>query len=154
MSGLYKTKFSYTGNGTPDLLEVTAHSSKVLGLVGIKMWNKSDFGDAQEEVLSIIFSTGHTTSGSGGSAVTPQPLQTNGPAAGFVAEHQNSTPASGGTIVERGAWGLNVRSPLDKMLSELEQIWLVPGERGILKLNDAAADSITWEGECIWQEIG
>lgn len=157
MSGIYKVPFSYTGNAAPsaiDLCEVTAHATKILVLLGFTIFQTSDFKDAEEEGLELIFSTGHTVSGSGGSAVTPVPTQTNGGAAGFVAEAGNTTIAGTGTITERGRWGWNVRMEKEKMFTEAEQIIIEPALRGIFKYNTTPGDSLAIRGELILQEVG
>jgi hypothetical protein len=151
---LFKVPWSLTPTAAADCLEVVAHSTKLLVFSGIEIHNLSDWGDAQEEILEFLFSTGHTSGGSGGSSVTPKAFQLPYGTAGFTASHQNTTPASGGTIEERGRYGFNVRMPLDKIFTEKEEIWMSPGLRGVFKLNTNPQDSITLKGELLFAEYG
>lgn len=63
---------------------------------GFLLSQTSEVGDTQEEGLriSIIRMTATVTSGSGGSAVTPVPINDQDAAAGFTAECNNTTVAT------------------------------------------------------------
>jgi hypothetical protein len=156
MDRVYKVPFSYTGNAAPasiDLLELNAAAGMPLYVLGFTIFQTSDFGDAAEEGTELIFSTAHSTSGSGGSASTPVTHQ-GAAAASFTAEQANTTIATGGTPVERGRWGWNVRMEKEKVFAEFERILVPGGGRGVFKYNTTPADSLTIRGELIVLEVG
>jgi hypothetical protein len=154
VSGIYKVPFNATLTAPNDFVEITATSSQPLVLLAVALWQTSDVGDAAEEIVEVSFQTGNTTSGSGGSAVTPANTWTSGPAAGFAAESGNTTAATGGTATERARWGMNVRVPMVEKLTEAEQIGIAAGVRGVLRLISTPTDSLTFRGELTVQEIG
>jgi hypothetical protein len=156
MSGLYTVPFQLNAvTAQLDLVEVTAAANKVLVWVGYYIANLSDAGDSQEEMLSVIVKSGQTTSGSGGSAVTPVPNDPSGAvAAGFVAEVGNTTKATAGTILTHRPEGWNVRVGERVLLPETEQIILGGGRRATWELAKTPADAIDLTGFLVMQEIG
>lgn len=120
MSRIYTVVFQGTvtaAGGDTDWLEITPADDKPVKLRGMKVGQISEVGDTQEEGLriSIIRLPATFTSGSGGSAPTPAPLDSADAAAGFAAEVNNTTVATtSGTaiIVEEIAWN-NRNSPYE-----------------------------------------
>jgi hypothetical protein len=113
MGRVYTVPFSgtVTAAGTDtDLFEIAPTDDKPCRLLGFTLGQTSEVGDAAEEGLriSVVRLSGTITSGSGGSSVTPVPLDSADAAAGFTAEAGNTTVAtqSGGatTILEELAW--------------------------------------------------
>lgn len=152
MSGVYKHPFSYTGNGNVDLAEGLCASGKPCVILGYNIFQTTDFGDAQEEVLPIYFKRGQTTSGSGGSAVTPAAVDGANGAASYTAESGNTTKASGGTITTPGTYGWNVRTADSVRFTQEEQIGVPAGVRWTMEIG-AAADSLAVAGEVLVQEL-
>lgn len=156
MERIYKVPFAYTGNAAPanlDLVELNAAAGMPLVLLGFTIFQTSDVGDAQEEIMELVFQTGLSGSGSvGGTAPTPIPNQ-GAPAASFTAEIANTTIATG-TPVERGRWGWNVRMEKEKILAQFERILIPASGRGVFKFGAAPGDSITIRGELIVWEQG
>lgn len=106
--------------GDTDLFELTPADDKPIRLRGLILSQTSEVGDAAEEGLriSIMHLPATVTSGSGGSAPTPQPLDPTDAAAGFTAEVNNTTVATtSGTASMMEEFGWNVRS------SPLERWW-------------------------------
>lgn len=93
-----------------DLIEITPADDKPIAIIGWDIGQTSDSGDAQDEQLQLSCTRGNTTSGSGGSAPTPAPLDGVDTAAGFTAEVNNTTVASSGTGVLLYTSAFNVRS--------------------------------------------
>lgn len=153
MSAVYTVPFAYTGNANVDLVEITAAAAKPLVVLGYDICQTSDVGDAQEEILGLLFKSGQTTSGSGGSASTPVPTDSSAIAASFAAEQANTTKASAGTIVTHATFGWNVRMPDSRVFTPEQQIILAAGRRATLEI-PAAADSLTISGQLWVQEIG
>jgi len=97
-----------------DLFEIQPADDKPIELLGMVLSNVggiADAGDAQEELLRLLVRRGHATSGSGGTAPTPRPLDPFSAAAGFVSEVNNTTIASTGTTHDLHADGWNIRVP-------------------------------------------
>lgn len=153
MSGVYSVPFAYTGNANVDLAEIVAASSKPIVILGWDLSQTSDVGDAAEEIVMISLKSGQTTSGTGGSSVTPVPTDSNGIAASFTAEQANTTKASAGTIVTHGNWGWNIRMPGDRLFSPEQQFIMAASRRATLEIA-AATDSLTIQGVLWVQEIG
>src|SRR6185295_18361286 len=115
MARMYTVSFENVSlSAAQDLFELSPADDKPIELCGLYLSNvggTADAGDAQEELLRLLVRRGHTTSGSGGSAPTPAPLDPNDAAAGFAAEVNNTTIASSGTTADLHADGWNIRVP-------------------------------------------
>ncbi len=151
MPRIYKVQFENVSLSAPqDLFEITPADDKPIELLSLTLDNvggTADAGDAQEEMLRLLVRRGHTTSGSGGSSVTPTPVGRSDAAAGFSAETNNTTIAAAGTTKDLDAFGWNVRIPCQK-------IWL-PEERPdasqadttiVVRLLSTPADAISVSG--------
>lgn len=136
-----------------DLFEITPADDKPVEIVGLFIAQTSDVGDAQDEILKYTIIRGYTTSGSGGSAHTPQPLSSIDTAAGFTAEVNNTTVASAGTAVTLHNDAFNVRAGL--------QLWFPPEARPMASQANttivvripAPADSLTMSGTIYVREL-
>lgn len=113
---------SYTGTytnagGDTDLLELLPADDKPVKLRGFLLSQTSEVGDAAEENVrvSVIRLPATVTSGSGGSAVTPIPMDSADVAAGVACECNNTTVATtSSTAVTLAEMGWNERnSPFD-----------------------------------------
>lgn len=102
-----------------DLFEITPADDKPCEVVGLFIGQSSDFGDAAAEMIPYTVIRGHTTSGSGGSAPTPRPLDRSDVAASFTAEVLNTTAATAGTTHTLHADTFNVQVG--------EKLWLPQG---------------------------
>jgi hypothetical protein len=128
MPRLYTVIFENVSiSAAQDLFELTPADDKPIELAGLYISNvggTADAGDAQEEILRWAIISGHTTSGSGGTAPTPNKAKSRADAAaGFTAEVNNTTIASAGTPLTLHADGWNVRIP--------GGAWIVPPEMRI-----------------------
>lgn len=103
--------------GDSDLLELLPADDKPVLLRGMLLSQTSEVGDAAEEGLriSVIRLPATVTSGSGGSAATPNPPDSADVAAGVAAEVNNTTVATtSSTAVILAEIGWNERnSPFD-----------------------------------------
>lgn len=150
----YSVVFSAVAvSAAQDLFEITPADDKPVEIVGIELGQSSDSGDAQDEQLQISIIRGHTTSGSGGSAPTPGPLNPNGAAAGFTAEVNNTTIASAGTTVtlHTGCW--NVRAGYINWFPEGCRPTAGQSNTTIVVRQTAPADSITMSGTLHVREL-
>lgn len=137
-----------------DLFEITAPAAKVVRLLMVKLTQTTEFGDAQEENLSILFKRGQTTSGSGGT--TPTVVSIHGETAGTaVVKANNTTKASVGTIVTFDADTWYERAPfLWVPPTEALIPRISPGVRMTVELATTPADSLTANGAIYWEELG
>jgi hypothetical protein len=108
-----------------DLFEITPADDRIIVIHSIRLFQVTDVGDANEEMLELALTRGHATSGSGGITPDIEALNPNAPANGFTAEAINDTIASAGTPDDllRDAW--NIRAGW---------LWVpTPEERPIVK---------------------
>jgi hypothetical protein len=152
MPRTYSAPFDAVAVGTAaqDLWEVTPADDKPIAIIGCHISNvgvAADAADAQEELVSIRFYRGFTTSGSGGSTVTPNPLGFSGDtASGATVEINNTTVATtSGTIV--GSYGWNVRVPFDLWLPQ--EAWIGASQANttfVVRSASTLTDAITCSG--------
>lgn len=138
-----------------DLLELTPADDKPIQVLSINLGQTSDTGDAQEELISLVWVRGHTVAGSGGSSVTPSPCGPGNAAAGFTAKAFNTTAANTGTTANgpRHAW--NVRAPLERPYTPDEVFAANQGNTTlVLRMAAAPADSLTISGSILVEELG
>lgn len=138
-----------------DFFELGPATNKPIAIHGYGLHQTSDTGDAAEEILRISLVRGHTTSGSGGSTMTPVPLASSADTASgdTTIEINNTTIAStaGSTLYVHG---MNVRAGLE--------VWFPPEARPVasaadttivLRLLAAPADSLTMGGWIVFEEL-
>lgn len=142
-----------------DLAEINPNTSQMLKLLGIRIGQSTELGDAQDEQLPIKLITGFTTSGSGGNAaVTAPPDDVGDTAFGGSCETFNTTQANTGTIITRvlGTWkvigGDFLWLPVP-LVDSPGGIWIPYNTRAVITI-PAPADSITISGEVIFGTIG
>lgn len=136
-----------------DLFELNVASDCVVILHSLFLGQTTDMGDAAAEALKLQFIKGYSTSGSGGSSLTPTPMQTGFPAAGSTMERNNSTVANTGTavILHQDVW--NIQLPYQWRPTPEERIALSPSQRLVIRL-PAPADSITLSATLVFEELG
>jgi hypothetical protein len=140
-----------------DLFEITPASNKPVLFAGLKLSQSSDFGDAQDEGLTVrikrIVAT--ATSGSGGTAPTPRVVAATAQTVGFSAEVNNTTQAtSSGTIEILDVDVFIVRAGLLWIPPERMGFEFVNGTLGVVDLPVAPADSLTMSGTLYVVERG
>lgn len=113
--GVYTVSFDQqtiaNASGDYDFFELDAAAEKPIEIVALELGNKSEIGDAQEEMVAYSIVRGNTTSGNG-TSTTPRPLDASDGAASFTAETVGSTPASAGTAVNLVVSTFNIRAGL------------------------------------------
>ena len=138
-----------------DIFELTPADDKPIRVLALNLHQTTDFGDAQDEVLSVVWVRGNTTSGSGGTTPTPRPCNPSDTAAGFTVEANNTTAASTGTGVNLARHGWNVRAPLERPYTPEECPEASQGNTLLcLRMSAAPADSITIGGSILVEEFG
>ena len=152
---IYRATFSKVAvTAAQDLFEIVAPSDAAVALLGWGVSQSSDVGDAAEEILNLLVKSGQTTSGSGGSSVTPAPNCLGDAAFGGTVEANNTTKATAGTIVTHDSRGANVRVGVDVVYTPEDMKILSPGARMTIELVDAPGDSLTMSGYVVFAEIG
>lgn len=138
-----------------DLFEIAPADDKPVFIHELRVWQTSDLGDAQEEIIGIQFLRGYTTSGSGGGTSTAAKRMAGDAAASFAHECRNTTLATTGTpdAVEGDAW--NVRVPYIWTPSPEDRPFCTQAEsRIVARLMAAPADSLTMFATLKVEEIG
>ncbi len=144
-----------------DLFEIVAPSDSRVRLLEIDIGQYTDFGDAAAEILSLTIHRGHTTSGSGGSTVTPANVNPYGRAAGATVEANNTTVATtSGTLLWATTWHVQagfIWRPPEDMPRGLDpfrrHILIKPSQRLVIRIT-VPADEITTNGSILFEEIG
>jgi hypothetical protein len=135
-----------------DFLEVNPAAEKPIRIRRIRIAQTSETTSEEEQLfLSII--RAYSTSGSGGSAPTPQPLALGDTAAGFTTEVMNTTQATGGSpkTLFSDAW--NTRAGYDMAFAPEECIESVNGTRLVIA-SGAPADAVTIRMTVWVEELG
>lgn len=152
MGLMYMCQFySVTVTAVQDLFEITAPSDAVVTLHSIYVGQQSDYGDSAAEGLDIQISRA-TASGSGGTAGTENPLEVGSPAAGAVVECNNTTQATGTTVLLSDTF--NVQAGWQYRPTPEERIVISPSGILVVELPVAPADALEMSGTIIWEEIG
>lgn len=158
MTTLFSATFNAIGvAAAQDLFEIAAPATSRVLIHQIEFGQYSEFGDAQDELLSVLIMRGHTTTGSGGAAVTPANLESWGRAAAATVARNNTTVATGGSPVTLYATAFNVRAGFywpSASLSYLQRpITLEAGERLVARIT-LPIDIMTMNGTLIFEETG
>jgi hypothetical protein len=113
--GIYTVSFaasSFTNaNGDYDFFELTPADDRPIEIVAVFIGNKSEIGDAQDEMVEWSIVTDNATTGNG-TSTTPRPLDPRDGSAGFTAEVVGSTTASTGTEILVHSDTFNIRAGL------------------------------------------
>lgn len=155
--GTYTVAFSEQtvaqSSGDYDLFELVPADDRPIELVALFLGNKSEVGDAQDEMLSINVLTDHTTS-SNGTSTTPRPLDQRDGAAGFTAETLGATVATAGTALTLIADTFNVRGGYQLILPEFMRPKVDQADTAMyVRLTSAAADDLTLSGTAWVREL-
>lgn len=155
--GVYTVSFDQqaiaAASGDYDLFEVVPADDKPVEIVALSLGNKSEVGDAQDEMLAYAIVRGNTTS-SNGTTTTPQLLDPSDPAASFGAETVGSTPATAGTSVTLIADTFNVRAGLMLVLPPEMRPKVSQANTGLyVRLTTAVADDLTLSGTLWVREL-
>lgn len=133
--------------GDADLFEFTPADDKPIELIGLKLGQHSEFGDAAAESIriSIIRLPATVTSGSGGSAPTPAKRNDSADAAaGFTVECNNTTVATtSGSAETLDEFGWNIQmSPCDFVFPE-GAYKVKQGEALVVRCQSTVADDVS-----------
>lgn len=151
---MYSVQFNNVGvTVQQDFFELVAGAAKPFAIHRIVLSQETEIGDAQEEQLTILIKKGQTTSGSGGTTPTANPLNVNDAATGITAEANNTTKASAGTIITVHAGNWNVRQEWDYCPTPECRPIIAGGERCTVELATTPTDSIDISGTIYVEEL-
>lgn len=155
--GVYTIVFSEqtvaSASGDYDLFEIVPADDRPVELVALTLGNKSEVGDAQDEMLSINVVTDYTAS-SNGTSTTPRPLDPRDGGAGFTAETLGATVANTGTPITVIADTFNVRAGLQWVFPEIMRPKVDQADTALyIRLTSAAADDLTLSGTAWVREL-
>ena len=138
-----------------DLFELTPAANKAILIHGFRVFQTSDVGDAQDEVIGLSWVRGNATTGSGGNAAAaPVKKDSYSPTAGSTFESANTTAASAGTAVTTYSTGWNVRAPLEVTFTPEQRIRVDSTDvLCCLRMLAAPADSLTIGASVDYEEI-
>lgn len=134
-----------------DLFELVAPADAVVVIHSVTITQSTDAGDAQAEMLPILIHRG-TATGSGGSPVTPSPLQVGDAAFGGTVEANNTTQSAEGTFIHAEAF--NVQIGFYYLPPPEDRPVVSPSALFIVELQAAPDDSLTMNGTVVFEEIG
>jgi hypothetical protein len=156
MRGIYAVTFKEqtiaNASGDYDFFEIDAAAEKPVEIVAIFLGNKSEIGDAQEEMVSWSIVRGNTTTGNG-TSTTPRPLDASDGAASFAAETVASTPASAGTGVILHQDTFNIRTGLQIIFPPDMRPKTQGADLLCVRLDTAVADDVTMSGTLYVREL-
>jgi hypothetical protein len=135
-----------------DLFEFNAAAAKPIRLVRLKIAQTGE-PTSEEEQLGINIIRSHSTSGSGGTAPTPAPLNVTDAAAGFGAEVMNTTQATGGSPITLVSDAWNTRAGLDIAFAP-EEGPEAPGGGRLVVACTIPADAVTIRATAWVEEMG
>lgn len=161
MGRIYRVPFAAgtvtNAGGNNDLWTLTPADDKPIHLVGIRLGQISEVADAAEEGVDITIEhlASAVSAGTGGSAVTPVPVDPGiSDLAGFTARINDTAVATtSGTKTVMEPIGWNIRnSPFEVWFPDSR---FAPTARQasalVVRLNTTLADDITFVG-CVWVE--
>lgn len=126
-----------------DLIEIVAplYTGAELRLINLKISQSSDKGDTEAEMKNILIHKG-STAGSGGSVVTPRPLNHSHEFTGTAARNNTSQSTEGEHLWSES---FNIMAGLDNFWEKdsRDEVNIKAGERLIIELQDAPDDSLT-----------
>lgn len=159
MGRMYSATFDATAATVAvDFFEITPADDKPCIIHAIYIGQTTEVQEAQEEQLEIEIHRGGTgiTSGSGGTtAANGVSLDPSGATSGFTFEAMNTTAATftGGVVVHRDAF--NVRTGYVYLPTPETRIQVNQANGGlVVRLGAAPADSVTFAGTILIEELG
>jgi hypothetical protein len=134
-----------------DLWEIVAPADAIVVIHEVHIGQDSDAGDAEAEMLDILIHRG-TATGSGGTVVTPNPIEVGSPAFGGTVEANNTTGSVETAPLRAEAW--NIQIGYYYIPPPEQRIVISPSGLFIVELQNAPNDSLTMYGTIVFEEIG
>lgn len=165
MGRMYSVSFSQqtitNAGGDRDLFYIAPADDKPVRIHAIVFSpaGAGDLGDAQEETMFFSVIRGHTTVGSGGTAVTASTVGRENPSdpdPGFTARTNDTTIASAGTGLTLHTNGWNNRIGLNETPPDMVRTWWCSQAQGsiVVRLLNTPADDFTLSAVLYVEEFG
>jgi hypothetical protein len=149
--------FMYTASQTAqavssavDLFHLTVATDRPIILHWLEIFQTTDLGDAQEEVIGIGLYRG-VTSGGGGTALTEVGVNDAAPSASCAAVGQG-TASTGGNLIWLIGWNIRQAGPVWVPTPELRPEIDAANDPIAFRLMAAPTDSITLSSTVCWEE--
>jgi hypothetical protein len=155
MARVYSVEFeNITVSGSQDFFEIAPGDDHPCVVLGMNIDQFSDMGDAQEEGLRYRIIRGYSTTGTGGSTVTPNPLDPSDAAASFTAKTNNTNGAASGTPKYLHSGAFNIRSGL-YLIFPPEMTPVVNQGQGtlVVRLSGSPLDNLSMSGTLYVAEL-
>ena len=151
---LYTTTFNLVAvTAVQDLFDLLTAADSITVIHAVELSQSTEVGDAQEEMLNLIFERGATTA-SNGTAVVPNALESGSSAYGGTTRVNGATRSTAGTIQTLRVDNWNVRMPYLWLPTPEMRPILGPNVRFVVDLNSTPADAITMSGTLTFEELG
>lgn len=158
MGQMYDAVFpSIAVTALQDFFEILAPTDAIIVVHGWEIFQTSDTGDAEEEILELETVAGlGATTGSGGATITPVPTMTGYAASGTTTKRNNTTrmTAGGGSVVVKEKFGWNIRIPLEKIYTPEARPIVSALDFWTLSLPVGPNDELSVIGKVTFEEIG
>lgn len=141
-------------SATQDLFALKTSANVPILIHECVIGQRTDVGNAAEELLRVKVIRGHTTLGSGGSTPTPTPRDSGDSAAVTTAHANDTTPASAGTAVTWRAETWNDRAGWLWVPTPETRLWVPVGQIVQISLPTAPANSINLSATLVFEEFG
>jgi len=152
MSRFYYATFQEQGvSELQDLFELNAPAAGIVVLHEVVLTQSSDAGDSESEQLNVLIHRG-STSGSGGSAVTPVKKESGDAAAASTVEVNNTSQSTEGDVIRQESF--NVMAGLQTMWTPEMRPIISNSGRIVISLKTVPADLLTMSGTITFEEIG
>lgn len=152
MGRIYSAVFEKVAvSAAQDLFELIAPSDAIVIIHAVYLSQDSDDATSESEMLNLLIHRG-TATGSGGSAVTPSPLEVGDAAFGGTVEANNTTQSVEGTLLHSDCF--NVLSGYAYIPTPEARPVISPSGLFIVELQDTPSDELTMSGTLLFEEIG
>lgn len=141
-----------------DLFELATGATSRIAICEIDIEQNTEAGDAADEMLAVELIRGYTTTGSAGAPVTPVNYRPWSRVSPVTVARNNTGLAANGSPETVRASAFNVRSGWlyrprwDGLVDE--RPYIAASSRFVVRLPAAPADSVSFYGTIIWQELG
>lgn len=151
----YSVAFENTSSTVQSqFFELTPASNKPIELLGCVITQNSDAQDANEKLLRIGIWRGTTSTGAGGTSVTPKLLGTTGIAAGFTAQCMSTALGSTASAEILHAETFNARAGWFYYPPPELRFDCSTGQyRLVIRLEAAPADQVNFAGTAYVREL-
>jgi hypothetical protein len=156
----YDCPFGSTGGTAEtvacDLVEITPADDKGIFILSCEVYQVSDFGDSQAEIIPVFWVRGFTSSGSGGvAAANGNACNPSDATSGFTYEALNTTAATTGTTKQLKSAAWNVQAGLLRIYIPEERVEVSQANTTLIwRMGAAPADSLTIIGNVCVGESG